>query len=87
MPEIQSNSVLTYKISSESKVLLLSYLNTKTYKEVKDAIMFIEQNDEIDAASFNTLIAYLSKMPWIEVDALMKILSDTTEKVTSETIN
>lgn len=84
MPEIQSNSVLTYKISSESKVLLLSYLNTKTYKEVKDAIMFIEQNDEIDAASFNTLIAYLSKMPWIEVDALMKNISETTEIINQE---
>lgn len=87
MSEIQSNSVLMYKISSESKPLLLSYLQTKTYREVKDAIMFIEQNDEIDEASFNTLIAYLSKMPWIEVDALMKIISETTEKITTESIN
>lgn len=83
------SKIISYQIKNDTIELLLTYLQSKPYTEVQLAIDYIKQSikqDEltiVDAASFAALLRYLSLCPWIEVNYLMTILSDTSTEITS----
>jgi len=79
MPE--NEVLIKYKLNEDVRDILISYLKTKPFTEVEDAINFLKDSTEIDGQSFRSIISYLSHMPWIEVDSIMKVISSTTEKI------
>jgi len=79
MPE--NEVLIKYKLNEDVRDILISYFKTKPFTEVEDAINFLKDSTEIDGQSFRSIISYLSHMPWIEVDSIMKVISSTTEKI------